>query len=173
MRYVMSSKWAFTEHFVITDDAGNPIFDVRGNLGLTQRLSFRDQSGQELAEISKHLMTTRHDIDLGGQRVAEVRHTGFLGERYEIDSNFGQFTAKGSFTGWDYTISQAGRVVATISRQLAFREKFVVDTADGANDVFLLAIVLAIDAIHDERRERNSRGIGGGGIGGMIGGDFP
>ena len=168
----MSSKWSFTEHFEITDEAGNPRFDVRGNLGLTQRLTIRDQAGQELAEISKHLMTTRHDILLGGQPVAEIRHTGFLGEHYEIDSSFGQLTARGSFTGWDYSISEAGRTVATISRQLAFREKFVVDTADGANDVFILAVVLAIDAIHDERRERDDRGFGGG-LGGMLGGNLP
>jgi uncharacterized protein YxjI len=176
MRYVMSSKWSFTEHFVITDDAGNPRFDVHGNLGLSQRLSFRDQHGQEVAEIIKHLMTTTHDILLGGQRVAEIRHTGFFGEHYEIDSSFGQFTAKGSFTGWDYSISQAGQLVATVSQQLSFREQFVVDTANGVNDVLMLAIVLAIDAIHDERRERNDRGMGGGlggGLGGLIGGNFP
>jgi hypothetical protein len=62
-------------------------------------------------------------------------------------------------------------LVARISRQLAFREKFAVDIADGANDVFILAIVLAIDAIHDERRDRGNRGTGGG-FGGMIGGNF-
>src|ERR1700687_3890810 len=66
MRYVMSNKWSLTEHFVITDDSGNPRFDVRGNLGLTQRLTFRDESGQEVAEIRKHLMTTTHDILIGG-----------------------------------------------------------------------------------------------------------
>src|SRR5258706_9656092 len=55
-----------------------------------------------------------------------------------------------------------------ISRELAFRERFVVETADGMNDVFLLAVVLAIDAIHDERRERNRSGFGG--VGGPAGG---
>jgi uncharacterized protein YxjI len=174
MRYVMSNKWSLTEHFVITDDSGNPQFDVRGNLGLTQRLTFRDESGREVAEIRKHLMTTTHDILIGGQRVAEVRHTGFFGEHYEIDSSFGQLTAKGSFTGWDYRISQGGQVVASISREFAFREKFLVETVDGGNDIFILAIVLAIDSIHDERRERerDDRGLGGG-LGGIIGGNFP
>ncbi len=174
MRYAMSNKWSLTEHFVITDDSGDPRFDVRGNLGLTQRLTFRDQSGREVAEIRKHLTTTAHDISIGGQRVAEVRHTGFFGEHYEIDSSFGQLTAKGSFTGWDYRISQGGQVVATISREFAFREKFLVDMADGGNDIFILAIVLAIDSIHDERRERerDDRGIVGG-LGGAIGGNFP
>jgi len=61
-----------------------------------------------------------------------------------------------------------------ISRAFAFQEKFLVDTADGGNDMLILAIVLAIDSIHDERRERdrNDRGIVGG-LGGLIGGNFP
>ena len=161
VRYVMSNKWSLSKHFVITDEAGNPCFDVRGNLGLTQRLTFCNQAGHEVAEIRKHLMSTAHDILIGGQPVAEVRHTGFFGERYDIGSSFGQFSAKGSFTGWDYSIAQDGQLVATISRELALRERFAVEIADGMNDVFLLAVVLAIDAIHDERRERNRGGLGG------------
>ena len=173
VRYALSNKWSLTEHFVITDQSGNPCFDVRGNLGFTQRLSFCNPAGHEVAEISKHLVSTAHDILIGGQRVAEVRHTGFFGEHYDIPSAFGLFTAKGSFTGWQYSISLDGQIVATISRELAFGEKFVVDIATGMNDVFLLAVVLAIDSIHDERRERNRRGAGGfGGFGGMIGGSL-
>ena len=177
MRYVLSNKWSLTEHFAITDESGSPCFDVRGNLGFTQRLSFRDTAGHEVGEISKHLMSTAHDILIGGERVAEVRHTGFFGEHYDINSAFGLFTAKGSFTGWQYSITLDGQIVATISRELAFREKFLVDIAAGMNDVFLLAVVLAIDAIHDERRERNRGGAGGfggfGSLGGTIGGTFP
>lgn len=171
MRYVMSSKWSLIEHFEITDESGWPRFDVRGNLGLTQRLSFCDQSGRELAEIRKRMMTTTHEILVGGQSVAEVRHEGFFGEHYEIDSGFGPLTAKGNFNGWEYSISQGGQVVATVSRELALREKFGVQTADGANDVFILAVVLAIDAIHDERRARDNHGTGGI-LGGMMGGGF-
>ncbi|HEX9032167.1 MAG TPA: hypothetical protein VF834_10005 [Streptosporangiaceae bacterium] len=149
----MASKWSLTEHFVISDASGAPQFDVRGNLGLTQRLTIRDQAGRELAEIKKHLMSTRHDILVGGSKVAEVHHTGFFGDHYDIDSSFGQLSARGSFTGWDYTISSGHHQVARISRELSLREKFQVDVADGVNEVFILAIVLAIDAIHDERRQ--------------------
>jgi len=162
----MSSKWSMIEHFVITDESGTPVLDVRGNLGLTQHLSIRDQSGQELAEIKKSLVTTKHEILVGGQHVADVRHEGIFGEHYEIDSSVGQLTAKGSFGGWDYSISRAGQAIATISRNLSFREKFTVDVAPGENDVFVLAVVLAIDAIHDERRERGRGGLGGGLLGG-------
>ena len=63
----MASKRSLLEHFVITDYTGTPVFDVHGNPGLTQRLTMRDQAGQELAEIRKHLMTTTHEILVGGQ----------------------------------------------------------------------------------------------------------
>jgi hypothetical protein len=63
-----------------------------------------------------------------------------------------------------------------MTRQFALREKFAVDVSDEENQVFLLALVLAIEAIHDERNQQEHRG-GipgmGGGLGGIIGGSFP
>ena len=141
------------EHFVITDEFGTSRFDVRGRLSLTQRLSLCDQTGRELAEIRKHLMSTRHDIVVDGQAVAQVHHEGFFGEKYEVDSQFGRITAKGDFGGWNYSIHDGHQLIATVSREFALREKFLVDVANDVNDVFILAIVLAIDAIHDERRQ--------------------
>lgn len=157
MRYVMSSKWSLTEHFVIEDQSGSPVLDVRGHLGPRDRLTIRDRSGQEVAEIKKHLMGTGHEILVGGQRVAEVRHQGFFGDHYEINSSFGRLTAKGHFAGWNYEISEQHRQIAVIRRELALHEKFSVDIADGADDVFILAVVLAIDAIHDERRQQEEQ----------------
>lgn len=173
MRYQIASKWSLIEHFAITDDSGNPVFDVRGNLGLTQHLTMRNSAGQEVAEIKKHLMTTKHDILVGGHKVAEVHHEGFFGEHYEVDSQFGRISAKGNFSGWHYSISQQGQPIAQVSRELALREKFRVEIADGANEAFVLAVVLTIDAIHAERQqdEQHRDGIGGGG--GIFGGNFP
>ena len=57
-------------------------------------------------------------------------------------------------------------------RRFSLREKFAIDVADGENQAFLLALVLAIEAIHDERRQQDGGGLGtelaGGGIAGMI-----
>jgi uncharacterized protein YxjI len=180
MRYQIHSKWSLTEHFAIEDDSGTPAYDVRGNLSLTQHLTMRDANGQVAAEIKKHMMTTKHDIIVGGQRVAEVHHEGFFGEHYEINSQFGRLNAKGNFAGWNYTIHQDGQPVAMVNRQLSFGEKFLVEIADGANDGFILAVVLTIDAIHKEREQEQNQGNaggfgfgGGGGGGGLFGGNFP
>jgi uncharacterized protein YxjI len=170
MHYVLSSKWSLVDHFVIADDSGTPRFDVHGNFGVMQHLSLRDQSGQELALIKKHLATTRHEILVGGRRMAEVHHDGFFGEHYEIDSSMGRLTAKGNFGGWQYSIDHDHRRIADVHRELALREKFSVQIAEGQNDVFILAVVLAIDAIHDERRQQEGHTSGGlGGLGGLLG----
>jgi uncharacterized protein YxjI len=168
MRYFMSSKWALTERFSITDDAGTPAFEVHGNFGLVKQVSFQDPSGRELAVLQKHLMTNKYEILLGGQPAAEVHHTGVFGQHYQIETSKGTMDARGDFGGWNYTLSLGGAVVATVARELAFREKFAVDIAPGENDVFILATVLAIDNIHDERRDQGHQGIGGGLLGGGI-----
>jgi uncharacterized protein YxjI len=168
MEYVMSSRWSLLEHFEITDRSGTPQFDARGHLG--SRISLLDGSGQEVAEIRKHMLTDTHEIYLGGQRVAQVRHAGIFGDKYDIESSYGRLEARGHFDGGDYTVSRGGAPVARMVRQFSLREKFAVDVADHENQAFLLALILAIEAIHEERRqqERGGRDLG---IAGMIGRD--
>jgi hypothetical protein len=55
-------------------------------------------------------------------------------------------------------------------RQFSLREKFAIDVADNENPLFFLALVLAIEAIHEERRRQGDRG--GLGIGGMVARDI-
>jgi len=168
MEYVISSRWSLLERFEITDGAGTPQFEARGHLG--SQITLHDMSGQEVADIRKHLMTDTHEVYVGGRQAAQVRHAGIFGEKYDIQSAFGYLNARGTFGGGDYTISRDGTPVARMVRQFALREKFAVDVADNENQVFFLALVLAIEAIHDERREQHDGGgLGiGGGIGGII-----
>ncbi len=55
-----------------------------------------------------------------------------------------------------------------MSREFALREKFVVEIDDNVSQAFMLAVVLAIDAIHNERVSRRITGGGG-----MFGSNFP
>jgi uncharacterized protein YxjI len=106
--------------------------------------------------------------------MAQVRHAGIFGDKYDIESGLGRLEARGHFDGGDYTISRGGQPVARMVRKFSIREKFAVDVADNENQAFMLAVVLAIEAIHEERRQQGDRGglgLGmdrGGGLGGMI-----
>ena len=168
MEYVMASRWSLMERFEITDAAGAPQFEARGHLG--SRITLHDRDGQEVADIRKHLLTDTHEVYVSGQRAAQVRHAGIFGDKYDIESAFGHLTARGRFDGGDYTITRDGTPVARMVRKFSLREKFAIDVADGENQAFLLALVLAIEAIHDERRQHGGLGAGvaGGGIAGLI-----
>jgi len=173
MEYVMSSRWSLMERFEVTDAAGTPQFEARGHLG--SRVSLHDTYGQEVADIRKHMLTDAHEVYVGGQRAAQVRHAGIFGDKYDIQSAFGYLTARGHFDGGDYTVNRDGVPIARMVRQFSLREKFAVDVADNENQAFLLALVLAIEAIHDERRQQHGAGPGlglGGGIGDVIARDI-
>jgi len=152
MRYLISRQWSVLQDFNITGESGDLRYEVRGNFGLTQFLTITEPAGRRTAQITRTPFTTRHQVTIDGQRVAEVRHQ-FLGwNNCVVDSASGQLKAQGSFLGWQYTISQAEQVVAQVSKQGILPATFQVDTADGHDDLFLLCLVLAIEQIHRERR---------------------
>ena len=154
MRYLISRQWSVLQDFDITGEAGDLRYQVRGNFGLTQSLTITEPGGQRTAQITRTPFTTRHQMIIDGQQVAEVRHQ-FLGwNNCTIDSASGQLVARGNFLGWQYTISKGGRVVASLSQQGILPSTFEVDTADGEDDLFLLCLVLAIEQIHRERKRR-------------------
>jgi uncharacterized protein YxjI len=165
MQYVMAKQWSLMERFEITDASGAPQFEARGHLGA--RITLHDNSGQEVADIRKHMMSDKHDVFVGGQQAAEVRHAGFFGDHYEIQSAYGMISAQGHFNGGDYTLSRDGMAVAGLRRQFSLREKFAVEIADSENQAFLLAVILAIEAIHEERNQQQHQGMFGAGSGGF------
>jgi uncharacterized protein YxjI len=152
MQYVMSSKWSLMPRFEITDGSGAPQFEARGHLG--SQITLHDTYGQEVADIRKHVFSDTHEVHVGGQQVAQVRHAGIFGDKYDIESAYGIINARGHFAGGDYTLSRDGVPVARMVRQFSLREKFAIEVPDDENQVFFLAIVLAIEAIHDERNQQ-------------------
>lgn len=152
MRYVMSSQWSLFERFDISDEAGNLQFEARGHFG--SQISLHDRSGREVGAITKHMFSEVHDVFIGDQKVAEVRHAGFFGDHYQLDTSYGAFEARGRLMGGDFELTSGGIPVAQMDRQFSLREKFAVDIADNQNPVLILALMLAVEAIHDERAER-------------------
>jgi uncharacterized protein YxjI len=122
-----------------------------------ERFEITDTAGTPQFEARGHLASRITLHDSNGQEVADIRK---------------HLTARGRFDGGDYTVSRDGAPIAQMVRKFSLREKFAVDVADGEKQAFLLALVLAIEAIHDERRQQHGSGLGvglaGGGIAGMI-----
>lgn len=162
MRYVIREKFfRLTEDSTITDEAGQPVYQVNGKLfSLHNTIVMSDMAGNEVATVRRHLISLRptYEITHGGQELAEIRKHLFtpFGDRFTVDiPGPDDLEIKGNLFEHDYTISQSGQTVATISKRwISLTDTYGVDVAPGQNDALVLASVLALDLAEDaERRD--------------------
>ena len=158
MRYVIREKFfRLTEDSEITDEVGQPIFEVAGKFAsLHHQLVMRDMSGNEVATVRQQLVALRptFEITRAGQELAEVHKKLFSPfiDRYTIDiPGPDDLEVRGSIFGHDYTISRQGTTVATISKAwISLTATYGVDIDGGEDDALLLACVLTLDLVEDE-----------------------
>lgn len=154
-QYLISRRWALTSRFAITDDMGTPRFEVQGRFALGRKLSVYDSTGIEVAVISHQGLARRFQILAGGQE-STVYPRGFFGRRFEIDAPGGLLEARGNFSGRQYSITRGGTPVAAVMQLRTFREQFAVEVSDDEDTVLMLAVVLVIEIIREDRRRAAS-----------------
>ena len=160
MRYILREKFfRITEDSDITDESGQPVYQVRGKLfSLHHTLVMSDMAGNEIYTIRQHLVALRptFEITRAGQEVAEVRKKllTFFGERFTIDiPGPDDLEVQGNIFDHEFTVSRGGQVVATVSKRwFSITETYGVDVAPGQDDALILAAVLALDLTEDEER---------------------
>jgi uncharacterized protein YxjI len=160
MRYIIREKFFHLgEDSQITDEAGQPVYEVDGKiLSLHNTLVMRDTRGQEVATIKRQLiaLTPTYTIERPGQDPTVVRKRFFnlFGDHFTIDiPGPDDLEMDGNLFEHDYRISQSGAVVATVSKRwIALTDTYGVETAPGADDVLILASVLALDVAEDRER---------------------
>jgi uncharacterized protein YxjI len=158
MRYTAASKRS-KERFTIDDDEGKPQFEVLRIYGLDgNSLSLRDMGDNELAAIRERTGPKRFEISVRGQQLITVRHKGWFGKKYCIDTPAGEMsTTVGDFSRKSYELMSTGMVRATVSRQFIRQRNLTIDLPDGEDAVPLIAVVLAIESLRQDRYEVEAR----------------
>jgi uncharacterized protein YxjI len=154
MRYTAECKWT-AGRFTIGDKADTPQFEVVRIDGLEGNIvSLLSPEGDKLAVITPRYGPTRREIAVADQQPITVRHHGWFGRRYDIATPTGGMSATvGDFSGADYEITSSGAVRAFVSRQRMRQRNLTIDVADSEDAISLIAIVLAIETLRDDRRE--------------------
>ena len=155
MRFTAVNKWT-RERFTI-DDGDKPQFEVVRIYGLDgNSLSLRTLDGRELAAIKPRRAPTRFEIakvDNNDQPIT-VRHEGWFGRRYAIDTPAGEMSATVSdFSAASYSLTTLGTAKATVSRHFIRQGTITIDISDSEDAVSLLAVILAIETLRDDRRQ--------------------
>ena len=147
--------FSWFDSYDIYDEEGNTIYVVKGQLAWGHCLKIYDTGGNELGLVQERLfrLLPHFDMYAGNQKIGSIRkELTFLKPVYDIDLNDWQVT--GSFTEWNYTIrDHHGEIIAVISKELLhLSDTYVIDVRHDEDALYVLMIVLAIDA------EKCSRG---------------
>ena len=135
--HIRERAWSLTEAFVVRDDTGQPVFEVRGkffHIG-DDLVMFDIRTGQELVHIKQRLLSLlpHYEIYRNGQLWASM-HEQFrlFGERFKIEGANGMiFHVDGDIWNWNFSVSDDnGNLLAQIGRQFSlFRDSYAVEVA--------------------------------------------
>ena len=150
---VKKRVFSLCDKYDILDGNGVPAFYAQGKVfSIGNKLTMLNGSGAEVARIEQRVLSlvSEYDIYRDGQIAAVVKRKVFslLTPRFTIDGPGGSYEMQGDWLNWNYTITQNGRTVAQISRQLAlFQDRYGVQIEIGADAPLLLAIAIVMDEV--------------------------
>lgn len=163
MRFILKERiFSLRESYYIRNEQGDNLLEVNGRLlGIRDKLTLRDLQGNQVASVTKHLIALRptYTIARPGQPDAVLKKDfiNILREGFSVDLEGGlpDLRIQGDIFEHSYTISQQGVAVAQVSKKwISLRDSYVVDIAEGADTVLLLACAIVLDRItHEEEDE--------------------
>lgn len=164
MRYhIRERAWSLTEAFLVRDDRGHPVFEIRGkffHIG-DNLVMFDRYSGQELVHIKQRLISLRphYDIYRNGQHWGSVHEQlPLFGERFKIKGDNGMiFHVHGDIWNWHFSVrDDQGNLLGQVSRQLSiFRDSYAVDVAQGVDAPFIIALAVVIEMVKEKHEPRD------------------
>lgn len=138
----------FCSYDVYAED-GAPVYKVEGQLSWRHCLKIFDGQGKELGLVQQRIFSflPKFEIYAEGNYLGCIcRELTFFTPKYHIEYNGWQ--VEGDLFEWDYVIRDPqGVLIATVSKQLFnWTDTYVLDVPDPRNALFVLMLVLAIDA---------------------------
>jgi uncharacterized protein YxjI len=165
MRYHLRERaWSLTEAFIVRDDAGRPVFEIRGkffHIG-DNLMMYEHHSGQPVVQIKQRVLSLLpcYDIYRNGQHWARVsEQLQLFGERFKVKGDNGMtFHIHGDIWNWNFSISDDyGNLMGQVSRRLSiFRDSYAIDVATGVDVPFIIALAIVIEMVkehHDKKKE--------------------
>lgn len=145
----------------VTDLNDNKILEVKGKIFTFTRKKFLNTLEGDTKFIIRNkfwrlFVYRAFVLDPLGEVVATIRRKVFsVHDRYFVESErYGSFELKGNILGFDYHIYLNGEEIGHIGRRISLRDSFVLSIDDTKVDyMFIVALVIAIDNITDQRRD--------------------
>ena len=135
-------------------EAGTPVITRPGYGPNRETIVFEDTEGRALCKIQGRVLRVRDSMeieDADGNRIAMVKKAVIspLRERWVVDRpDAPDLRVQGNVLDHEYEIEQDGAKVAEVSKRwFRVRDTYGVEIAPGQDDVLVLAVTAAIDAM--------------------------
>lgn len=154
MKLLIKEKaFSWTDTFTVKDEQGGDRWFVKGELfSFGRKLHVTDVYDEEIAKIEQELFRfrRRYNVTVRGRQTASVvQEFTFLRPRYTVEGP--GWDVQGNFWGHEFTVTEGGRTVVTISKEwFTWGDCYVLDVADGTDELTALAVVLAIDCMVEQ-----------------------
>ena len=155
MRLLFKQRlFSWYDSYDIYDEFGNTVYTVRGQFAWGHCLKIFDARGIEVGTVKQVVLSwmPKFELYLSGHYMGCIRREfRWFRPSYNIDCN--GWHVDGDWWEWDYRIIDSnGYGIATISKQFAWTDTYVIDVFEPRDALCALMLVLAIDA---EKCSRN------------------
>lgn len=148
--YIEQKVFSIGDKFRIMDAEGETRFTVEGQIfSLGKKLHIYDENHTEQAVLVQKLLTLLPKFELevnGGQNCTISRKMALF--RSAFETSYPQWKVTGNFTGHDYQFEGSNGTAASVHKKwMSWGDSYEVDIADEADALYVIGVVLAIDAV--------------------------
>lgn len=141
--------FSWFDSYDIYNEEQIPIFTVKGKLSWGHCLQIYNDKQEHIGTIKEEVFTflPKFNMYLGDEYIGRIyKEFSFFKPVFHLDCNDWKVT--GDWFGWDYQIVDSnGVVIAIISKDIFhWTDTYVIDIIEPYNTLYVLMIVLAIDA---------------------------
>ena len=150
--YMREKVFTLKERFYITDELGNNVYYVEGELlSLGKKLHIYDMQNNELAMVKQKLLTLlpKFSVLVEGEEIAEIaKELTLFRPCYKVKGP--GWTVDGDIWDHDYKIRKGMMPIIDVSKAwLSWGDTYKIDIDKEINPVMAIAVVLAIDCVLD------------------------
>ncbi len=156
--YIRQKVFKITDHYSVTDENQNPIYYVDQDFKLIgNKVHVKDAAGREIFVIDKEILTflPRYVVSFSdGRQVSLKSRFTFFKKQIDVESEGLHLELDGNFFDFHFSIYEGGREIGSITREfLTWGDTYVLNIFDESKEVFVLALMIAVDCIKDSEEK--------------------
>ncbi|MDP4153441.1 MAG: LURP-one-related family protein [Bacillota bacterium] len=163
--YIKQKVFSWADKFTVKDEFENDRYYCEGEIfSWGHKLHLFDMTEREVAFIKQKLLTwmPKFEVYMGDNlRVVVKKEFTFFSQKYTLEGT--DWSVSGDFWAHNYIIENSVGAVATITKKwFSWGDSYELDIVDGADEILVLATVLAIDCVLEASQNAGAAGAGAG-----------